>query len=305
MKVFFCFVAAFTIMFSTGYLLERSTMGRGDSLKLAIRSQVKIMKHEGRYVLGYPDRRGDCRVMFDPDAQQVLVLDPLVFAAARSDQTALDWLRNQLVSVHPAISGALGGVTLGFTAKDLIANPNLLSKIKLAAKKKEVIAALLGSATGFLAGAAAARATVIPDIDSPEGLALVRDVKFWTDDPATLLFGHALKVIYRSHLVNEDDSIIADALVLGSLRTAVVKIQQEKRLTSAVLASLDESVQTFEKAFGYVAEREKESRDNVSSAICWGFGVSWGLAVLGLLVQGIDRWDRKRSSLRRATGGGG
>jgi hypothetical protein len=173
-------LAAFLLTFLAGYLRGRSDAQAPDEIASYALSKVNLEDINGQPYLTYR-AKGKLVYYFDVDRNELRRGNIAAFSNEQGmRRSELGWL----IFSDPSFKSALGGVTLGYTAKDLLSEKSAIVALWRDPERhgpSAVIGAILAAISGYAAGYWTGISLSRPADDSPQVISIVGDKKLWID----------------------------------------------------------------------------------------------------------------------------
>ena len=249
------FSVFFVLMFYTGYKRGDSFVNDPNFLEKYAFSKIKMHKKNDSYHFSYgPEDR--TLYWFDVDKNKLHKASISTLVIENANKLALP---SSFILNDPSIPAALGGVTFGFGAKDILQNPKKVAeslKNKKSSRIKKLVAGILGMTSGYSAGYWVSTRGKLPELDDQKLVDIVKNEKKWVTWEIDILINIYSNLKYRTSHIEDAKQKESYEKLLAHVAGIALRRNEDGDLFSKDLETLSK-VDAFVRD-KYEKELEKE-----------------------------------------------
>lgn len=286
------FALFFAAMSYVGYRQGAELVAQPNAVERLAFSNVRIEQSAEKYFLVY--RYGEILLSFDVDTNK-LRPNSIESIPGLTKTEGSPW--RAFILSDPSLPGVMGGVTLGLSVKDILTKPALfkemLSKEK-EIRRKQILAAIFGSISGYWFGYTYATRNALPERNSEPVMVILRDEKKWIEQKRSVYANILLNLKYQVSRIDDPTFRGASDLILESAKAATVKkLQMGAEISSADFAALSRMAKVISPLYDDSMSRETVG-DKIIAWMSWVMLALFSLMVAWLSYDAVKTWRGKR-----------
>ena len=254
------FAAVFVIFFAgmsfLGYRQGESFISQPGAVERMAFSRIRIANQDSQFYFVYRTSEKEL-FQFDVDRNKLNI------SALESAQIGVapegPQLRAFILS-DPSVPGVMGGVTLGLTVKDIISKPTILKDLlakESQVRRKQIVAGILGTVSGYWVGYTYATRNALPAQDSEIVMSILRDEKKWVAQKRGVYTNILFNLQYQTSKLEDSDLRLAASIRLVTAGSLVLKkIKSGGDLSSTDLSELEKIAEMISPAYEESIGRE-------------------------------------------------